>query len=38
MTIIFVTENICQCYGVTLQNNEWIRVQKLEDVSKDKIL
>ena len=38
MTIIYVTESICQCYGVTFQNKEWVTVQKLEDVSKDKIL
>ena len=36
MTIIYVTENNCECYGVTFQNKGWIRVQKLEDVSEDK--
>ena len=36
MTIIYVTENNCKCYGVTLQNKGWVRVQKLEDVSEDK--
>ena len=36
MTIIYVTENNCQCYGVTLQNKWWVRVQKLKDVSEDK--
>ena len=36
MTIIYVTEDICQCYGVTLQNKGWVRVQKLKDVSEDK--
>ena len=36
MTIIYVTENNCKCYGVTLQNKGWIKVQKLEDVSEDK--
>ena len=36
MTIIYVTENNCQCYGVTLQNKGWVRVQKLKDVSEDK--
>ena len=35
MTIVYVTENNCQCYGVTLQNKRWIRVQKLQDVSED---
>ena len=36
MTIIYVTENNCQCYAVTFQNKGWVRVQKLEDVSNDK--
>ena len=36
MTIIYVTENNNKCYGVTLQNKGWVRVQKLEDVSDDK--
>ena len=36
MTIIYVTEDNCQCYGVTLQKKGWIRVQKLKDVSEDK--
>ena len=36
MTIIYVTENNCQGYGVTFQNKGWVRVQNLEDVSKDK--
>ena len=36
MTIIYVTEENCQCYGVTLQNKGWVRVQKLKDVSEDK--
>ena len=31
-----VTENNCECYGVTFQNKGWIKVQKLEDVSEDK--
>ena len=35
MTIIYVTEDNCQCYGVTLQNKGWVRVQKLKDVSAD---
>ena len=36
MTIIYVIENNCQCYGVTFRNNGWFRVQKLKDVSEDK--
>ena len=36
MTIIYVTENNCQRYAVTLQNKGWVKVQKLEDVSNDK--
>ena len=31
MTIIYVTENNTKCYGVTFQNNGWIKVQKIED-------
>ena len=33
MTIIYVTENKCKCYGVTFQNNGYVKVQKFEDVS-----
>ena len=36
MTIIYVTENNCQCLAVTFKNNGKIRVQKLKDVSDDK--
>ena len=36
MTIIYITENNCECYAVTLQNNGWIKVQKFEDGSLDK--
>ena len=35
MTIIYVTENNCKRYGVTYKNNNFVRVQKLEDVSCD---
>ena len=38
MTIIYVAENNCRCLAVTFKNNEMIRVQKLEDVSDDKII
>ena len=36
MTIIYLTENNCECYGVTAQNKGWIKVQKLEDASNNK--
>ena len=36
MTIIYVTENNCECYGVTFENNGYVKVQKFEDISKDK--
>ena len=36
MTIIYITENNCERYGVTFQNNEYVKVQKFEDISKDK--
>ena len=36
MTIIYITENNTKCYGVTFQNNGYVKVQKFEDISKDK--
>ena len=36
MTIIYVTENNCECYVVTHTNKEYIKVQKFKDVSEDK--
>ena len=36
MTIIYVTEHNTKCYGVTFENNGWIKVQKFEDISNDK--
>ena len=36
MTVIYVTENNCQRYGITIRNNGLVRVQKVEDVSDDK--
>ena len=36
MTIIYVTEYNTKCYGVTLQNNDHVRVQELKDVHDDK--
>ena len=37
MTVIYVTEYNTKCYGVTFENNGWIKVQKFEDISDDKI-
>ena len=36
MTIIYIAENNTKCYGVTFQNNGYVKVQKLEDISEDK--
>ena len=36
MTIIYITENNCKCYGVTFENSGRVKVQKFEDISKDK--
>ena len=35
MTIIYITENNTECYGVTFQNNGCAKVQKFEDISND---
>ena len=35
MTIIYITENNCRCYAVTLQNNGCISVQNFKDGSLD---
>ena len=35
MTIIHVTEKNCERYGVTFQNNGYVKVQKFEDISND---
>ena len=35
MTVIYLTEHNTRCYGVTVQNNECVRVQKFENVSDD---
>ena len=32
MTIMYVTENNCERYIVTLQNNGYVKVQKFEDI------
>ena len=36
MTVIFVPEINCECYGVTFQNIGYIKAQKLKDISDDK--
>ena len=33
MTVICLREYSTRCYGVTFQNNGWIKVQKFEDFS-----
>ena len=33
MTVIYLTEDITRCYGVTFQNIGSIKVQKFEDKS-----
>ena len=35
MTIIYITENNCERYGVTFKNNGCVKVQKIEDISND---
>ena len=36
MTIIYSTEYITKCYGVTFESKGWIKVHKFEDISHDK--
>ena len=36
MTLIYITEDTCERYGVTFQNYGYVKVQKLEDISNDK--
>ena len=33
MTVIYITENNCECYAVTFENKGWIKVQKFKDES-----
>ena len=33
MTVIYITEDNCECYAVTFENKGWVKVQKFEDVS-----
>ena len=35
MTVIYITGNNCECYGVAFQNKGWIKVQKFKDGSLD---
>ena len=35
MTVIYITENTCECYGATFKNNGCVKVQKFEDISND---
>ena len=36
MTIIYITENNCECYAVTFKNDGCVKVQKFEDISEDR--
>ena len=36
MTIIYITEDNCERYGVTLQINGYVKIQNFEDISNDK--
>ena len=35
MTVIYITENNCECYAATFENKGWIKVQKFKDDSLD---
>ena len=35
MTVIYITENNCECYAVTSENKGWVKVQKFDDESLD---
>ena len=35
MTVLYLTEYNTRCYGITFQNNGYIIVQKVEDISAD---
>ena len=35
MTVIYITEDSCNCYAVTFQNNGWVKVHNFEDESLD---
>ena len=36
MTIVYMTENNCRCYGITFENTGYVKVQKFKDISKSK--
>ena len=36
MTVIFLTEYNTRCFGVTVQSNAKVRVQRIENMSNDK--
>ena len=33
MTVIYLTEYNCKCYGMTFENNGCVKVQKIQDIS-----
>ena len=35
MTVIYITENNCNCYAVTFEKKVWVKVQKFQDESLD---
>ena len=35
MTVIYITEDNCECYAVTFENKGWVKVQKFEDETLD---
>ena len=35
MTVIYITGNNCECYAVTFQDKEWVKVQNFKDGSLD---
>ena len=35
MTVIYITEDNCECYAVTFENKGWVKVQKFEDEALD---
>ena len=35
MTVVYITENSCECYAVTFENKGWVKVQKFKDGSLD---
>ena len=35
MTVIYITENNCECYAVSFENKGWVKVQKFDDESLD---